>query len=165
MGYLGHSAQRMMLMRILLLPLLWLFVPPAAAQQTSHACAGVAEAAARLACYDNEFPPAPEVIAAATEKSQADFGLAKPRGSLRNPDQTVEQADPERIESRLTKVVHGGGGQRTFHLENGQVWTQTESRSSGHVQTGDGVQVRKAMLGGYQLVMPSGVAVRVRRTR
>lgn len=150
-------------MRCLLLSLLGLFAPPLAAQQASHACASVAEPAARLACYDKTFPPPPEVIEAATEKAQADFGLNKPRDPLRNPGQSVEQADPGRIESRVTKVDHGG--QRSFHLENGQIWTQADSISSGHMQAGDTVQVRKGILGGYLLVMPNGVALRVRRTR
>lgn len=152
-------------MRCLLLPLLWLIAPPLAAQQATHSCANVAEPAARLACYDRAFPPPPEVIEAATEKAQADFGLDKPRGSLRNPGQTDEQADPERIESRVAKVGHVREGQRIFTLENGQVWTQTDSRGGGHVQAGDVVQVRKGILSGYLLAMPNGVAVRVRRTR
>jgi uncharacterized cupin superfamily protein len=53
---------------------------------------------------------------------------------------------------------------RSFNLENGQVWMQAESRSTGHVQAGDAVQVRKGLLGVYQLVMPNGVTLRVRRT-
>lgn len=145
--------------------LLWLFALPLAAQPATHDCAGVAAPSARLACYDKAFPPLPEVIEAAVEKAQADFGLDNQREPLRSPGQTAEQADPERIESRVVKVDYGSGGQRIFVLENGQVWAQTEARSSGHLQSGDPVQVRKAMLGGYHLVMPNGVSVRVRRTR
>ncbi len=152
-------------MRCLVLSFFWLFAQPLAAQQITHACSSVAQPAARLACYDKAFPPPPEVIEAATEKAQAGFGLNQPREPLRNPGQTVEQVDPERIESQVMKVDHGRDGQRIFTLENGQVWTQTESRSSGHVQAGDAVQVRKALMGGYHLVMPNGVVVRVRRVR
>ncbi|TWT21165.1 hypothetical protein FQY83_07315 [Luteimonas marina] len=144
--------------------ILLLLALPAAAQQPTHACASEAQAAARLACYDKAFPPPPEVIEAATEQAQADFGLNKPRDPLLNPGQTVEQADPERIESRVAKVDHYNG-QRVFRLENGQVWTQAESRGSGHVQAGEVVQVRKGLLGTYMLIMPNGVALRVRRTR
>ncbi len=149
-----------------LLPSVLLFVAlPLAAQPDTHACAKVADPAARLACYDSAFPPPPDVIAAATEKAQADFGLDRPRDGLLNPGQTREQADPERIESKVARVGAGRDGQRIFTLENGQVWTQTDSRAGGHLQVGDAVQVRKAMLAGYQLVMPNGVIVRVRRTR
>ena len=151
-------------MRCFMFPLLCLFALPLSAQGTgSHACASVAGAAARLACYDKAFPPPVEVIEAETEKAEAEFGLNRPRDTLLNPGQTLEQADPERIESRVTSVTQGG--QRSFHLENGQVWTQTDARSIGHVKVGDVVQVRRAVLGGYQLVMPNGVSLRVRRAR
>lgn len=138
---------------------------PLAAQPGSHPCASVVGASARLACYDRAFPPPPEVIEAAAEKAQADFGLDRPGNELLDPGQTAGQADPERIESRVVKVDQVGGGQRRFSLENGQDWTQTDSRSGGHVQAGDVVQVRKAIFAGYHLVMPNGVIVRVRRTR
>lgn len=152
-------------MRSFLFLLMSLFALPLAAQTPTHACAGVVDPAARLACYDKAFPPPPEVIEAAVEKAQADFGLEKPGDPLLGPGQTVEQADPERIESRVARVDYGSSGQRVFALENGQVWTQTEARSSGHLQPGELVQVRKAILGGYHLVMPNGVSLRVRRTR
>lgn len=152
-------------MRCPLLLLLWLAALPLAAQQPTHDCAGVAEPAARLACYDRAFPPPPEVNEVAAAKAQGEFGLDKPRESLRNPGQTVEQADPDRIESRVVKVDYAHNGQRSFSLENGQVWRQTESRSTGHVRAGDTVQVRKALLGSYMLMTPDGVGLRVSRAR
>ncbi|MGJ4728241.1 hypothetical protein [Luteimonas sp. SDU101] len=145
--------------------LLWLPALSLAAQQPTHACTSVVEPAQRLACYDKAFPPPPEVSEAATERAQASFGLDKPRETLRNPGQTVEQADPERIESRVVKVDYAHGGQRSFSLENGQVWRQAEARSTGHVRAGDVVQVRKAIMGGYRLLTPDGVGLRVSRAR
>lgn len=152
-------------MRRILPLLMWLFALPLAAQQPTHPCAGVVEPAARLACYDGAFPPPPEVGEAAAQRAHADFGLVRQHDSLRNPGQMTGQSDPERIESRVAKVNHASGGQRGFHLENGQVWTQTESSSLGHVRAGDLVQVRKGLVGGYQLVTLGGVALRVRRAR
>ena len=48
LGYSGMSAEGAMPMRCLLFPLLYSFALPLAAQQPTHACAGVAEAAKRL---------------------------------------------------------------------------------------------------------------------
>lgn len=155
-------SMRLSLSLSLCLPLC-LFALPAAAQPASHACATVADATARLACYDKAFPPPPEVIEEANEIAKASFGLDQPRDALRNPGATDAQADPERIESRIAEVDYGA--QRRFTLDNGQVWMQTDARSGGHVRPGDVVQVRKAILGGYTLVMPNGVTLRVRRTR
>lgn len=147
-------------MRLALFSLLF-FAPQLAAQQATHACSGVSEPAARLACYDKAFPPPPEVIAAVSEKAHAEFGLNKPR----DQGDGMEPASPERIESRVVKVDHGSNGQRSFTLENGQVWALTESRTGGHVNAGDVVQVRKGLMNGFQLVTPSGVLLRVRRVR
>ncbi len=156
------------MIRRVLLPLLTLFALPLAAQHNRHACAAVAAPEARLACYDRAFPPsqeaAAEAAAAAAKAQAAAFGLHKPTPS---PDsaQPTAAVDPERIESRVAKVDHGSGGLRTFHLENGQVWTLAESRSTGQVKAGDTVQVRKGVLAGYTLVTPSKVTLRVRRVR
>lgn len=155
----------MMPMRCVLTSILLLAAPSLAAQAPTHACAGEPDPAARLACYDRAFPPPVEVIEAAKERARADFGLDGERRALRNPGDAGGQADPERIEARLAKVTHIGGGLRSFELDNGQVWTQTDARSGGQVQAGDAVQVRKAILSGYVLVMPNGVTLRVRRSR
>lgn len=152
-------------MRCVLPVFLWLFALPLAAQPAGHPCANVVDPAARLACYDEAFPLPQEVIEAAVAKAQADFGLDGQDEPLLSPGQSAEQANPERIESRVVKVDDGRGMERIVTLENGQVWSQTGARSSGHLQAGDVVQVRKATLGGYHLVMPNGVSVRVRRTR
>lgn len=137
---------------------------PLAAQPAAHPCALVAASAERLACYDEAFPPPPEVHEAANKQARADFGLDTPRESTRDPGRAVEDADPDRIESTVVKVDHGRDG-RSFRLENGQVWTQTDARSGGQVQAGDTVRVSRAILAGYQLLTPNGVVLRVRRTR
>lgn len=155
--------RRPMIRTVLMLALAGL-VPAASMAQDTHRCASIVDPAGRLACYDDAFPPSPEVVEAATEQARADFGLAAPRASLRSPADAAQQHDPESIESRVTRVDHGGGS-RTFHLENGQVWSQTESRSTGHVRAGEMVRLRKAVLSGFTLVTPDGVALRVRRVR
>lgn len=138
-------------MRCFLLSLLCLFALPLAAQASTHACSRVAEPAARLACYDRMYPPAPETHAAATETVQTDFGLNVP-------------TSPERIESRVLTVEHGHDGKRRFTLENGHVWTQTDANGV-RVKAGDTVQVRRGTMGSYLLVAPNGVTLRVRRAR
>ena len=152
-------------MRCSLLSLLCLVAAPVGAQQPTHACTTVADAAARLACYDKAFPVPVEVIKAANQKAEAEFGWNSPTEKLRNPGQSAEEADPKRIESRVVKVDHMSNGYRRFELENGQAWTLTEAQSSGHVKAGDTVQVRKGLVAGYMLVTPSGVSLRVRRAR
>lgn len=152
-------------MRRVSLSILWLLALPVAAQETHHPCAGEADPVARLACYDEAFPLPQHVVEAGKQQAQAGFGLVRPRDISPDSQQALETIVPGRIESRVIDVDHDRSGQRRFTLENGQTWTQTEARSSGHVQVGDVVQVRKGVLGAYQLVTAAGVFLRVRRTR
>lgn len=135
-----------------------------AAAEASHDCAAVADPAARLACYDKAFPPTPIAHEVAAKKAVEQFGLDKPTTPLLNPGQTLEEADPERIASRVAKVEYNGS-KRTVTLENGQVWTLAEATSSGHMSSGDAVTLRKGALGSFQMVTPNGVSLRVRRVR
>lgn len=163
--YSGRTAVLGVTMRLVPLSILWLIALPLAAQETAHPCARVADPAARLACYDAAFPLPPEVIEAGQQQAQAGFGLIRPRDSSQGPQQALETVVPGRIESRVIHVDPGRSGERTITLENGQIWTQTEAHSSGHVQIGDVIQIRKGALGAYQLVTAAGVYLRVRRTR
>jgi len=148
-----------MTIRMFVFPVALLLASDVAAQAPTHACANEAEPAARLTCYDKAFPPPPEANEAARERAEARFGLKQADAA------SVEGRDPERIESRVTRIGNPGSAQRIFHLQNGQAWIQADARGTGQVQPGDTVQVRKGLLGAYQLVMPNGVVLRVRRTR
>jgi len=152
-------------MRWMALSIMWLLALPLAAREATHPCAQVAGSAARLACYDAAFPLSAEVREAEAQQVQAAFGLNTPRAPMRGVESRIEQTDLDGFEGRVIKVDHGPGGVRSFRFENGQIWTQTEARSTGHVQDGQTVQLRKGVLGSYQLVTPSGVVLRVRRTR
>lgn len=152
-------------MRRLLVPLvLLLFASPLAAQSPSHPCAGESDPSRRLACYDKAFPLSPEVKKAALGRAVDEFGVAKPQNTSVSPGGGVASPDLDRIKGKIVAVEYGAGARR-FRLDNGQVWTQTDPRSSGHVRVGESVEVRKAILGGYSLVMPNGISVRVTRTR
>ncbi len=152
-------------MRTVLTTILVFAAAPLAAQPAGHACAMQPDPTARLACYDRAFPPPPEVQEAARQQAEAGFGLgsAKARQDVSEPVAVGEDADS--MQARVERVDYHGGGLRVFVLENGQSWMQTDSRSMGHVQPGDQVLVRKGLMGGYLLVMPNGVAVRVKRLR
>lgn len=148
-----------------LLALLAVLSAPLGAQQPSHACASLAAPAARLACYDEAFPLLPEVAEAAARRARDEFGLVRLPESPGDAESAIDQQGLEQVESRVLRVDRGRDGQRIVILENGQVWAQTGSHSSGYLKAGDLVQVRKGLVGGYALVMSNGVTVRVRRTR
>jgi hypothetical protein len=138
---------------------------PLAAQQPGHACAMRSDPTARLACYDRAFPPPPEVREAARQQAEAGFGLEPAKVGQDGSEPVAGAKDADSMQARVERVDYHGGGLRVFVLGNGQSWIQTDSRGTGHVQPGDQVQVRKGLVGGYLLVMPNGVSLRVKRTR
>ena len=131
----------------------------------SHACARVVGAAARLACYDQAFPPPPEVHEETARRARQAFGMAPAQARAAAPDRVAAQAEPDRIEDRVAAVDYGSGGRRRISLENGQSWDVVDTTSSGPVRRGDQVLVRKGLLGAFLLTTPAGVSLRVRRTR
>lgn len=137
----------------------------ASAAEPTHACALVVDAGARLSCYDEAFPPPPEVGEAAARKAIDGFGLGDNSSSAPVSTPGAETADPDSVAARVVRVDYGSGGRRRVLLDNDQAWTLAEASSAGPLRPGDEVLVRKGLMGGYLLRTPSGVSLRVRRTR
>ncbi len=131
----------------------------------SHPCARVAGAAERLACYDQAFPPPPDVREEEARRARQAFGMAPAQARAAGPDRAATPAEPDRIEDRVAAVDYGSGGRRRISLENGQSWDVVDTTSSGPLRQGDQVVVRKGLLGGFLLTTPAGVSLRVRRSR
>lgn len=139
--------------------------PSAHAQaQPAHPCAAKLLPAERLSCYDAAFPPTGDVQGAVRQQAVQAFGQRDAGPILRNPGQSAEEVDPSRIEARVLKVDYGPAG-RLVTLANDQAWKVLDASGQGHLNEGDMVSIRKAALGGYQLITAAGVGLRVRRVR
>lgn len=165
MKYSREAFSQTMHMRCAVVFVMSVIACPLPAQEVPHPCVKVIALDERLACYDAAFPRPPEIIEAGMRHAEASFGLNRPRSAQSGSEYQVERADSDGFESRVIKVDYGRNGQRSFGLENGQVWTQAEGRAGGHVQDGEVVQVRKGLMGSYQLITSAGVVLRVRRAR
>ena len=135
------------------------------AAEPGHPCALVVDPGDRLVCYDEAFPPPAEVHQAAAKKAIDEFGLGDRASTPGAPAQGLDANDPGSVVGLVAGVDYGSGGRRRVLLENGQAWTLTESSSAGPLKPGDEVLVRKGLMGSYLLRTPSGVSLRVRRTR
>lgn len=139
------------------------------ASAAEHRCATLADAVARLACYDRIFPPLIEAERASaagksTEELKAEFGLSVREVEERKPD--AERAQRiDRIEAKVSSVRNIQGGQRVVSLDNGQVWQLTEGGSKGPLSAGDDITIRRALMGSFILVTQGGVGLRARRVR
>ncbi|GAB2496615.1 hypothetical protein [Arenimonas alkanexedens] len=135
------------------------------AQAPSHACAATEDPEARLACYDEAFPPvasAANMDEARREQARRDFGLS----TVQKREMVAEDdRDPtgDRIEAVVVSVSRRGNGQRLVTLDNEQIWLITEVTDKGRLADGDAVVVRRGMIGNYLMRTPGRVTLRVRR--
>lgn len=79
----------------------------------------------------------------------------------RSGDEAVRE-----ISATVTAVRSANDGRRTFELDNGQVWTHTETPiREFELRPGDRVTIRRGALSSFVLLVPGQPSTRVRRTR
>jgi hypothetical protein len=160
---------------VLLVPLALLAASPARAQLDPAAvqrCRIIAEAAARLACYDAIALPgigsragwgAPVATAPATAPAAApgpgpggDFGLSRP----------APEAAADRVVSRVVGRVEDFPNGLKLTLENGQVWQLSESATGFYNLESPRVTITRGLISGFVMAMDGvNAPLKVRRIR
>lgn len=136
------------------------------------ACRGVADAAARLACFDaaagalETAERAGDVVvidrAGVAETRRQLFGFEMP--TLPRLFGSEGATEISSIDTTLQSASLVGEGRWVFRLADGSVWRQIDSeRVRFQNRPGQTVQVRKASLGSFLLTVGGSRAVRVRR--
>jgi hypothetical protein len=159
---------------------------PAFAQEAPlekvYACAGVADGAQRLACFDSAVASLKQAEnsggLAVVNREQIDkaekeaFGLATPSlsalaESARSAGSTVVAETPkalERVTFPVKAVRMGPDNKYRFVMENGQEWRQTDTIKLPAIGKGPWqAEIRKAAIGTYMLKLDDRTAVRVKR--
>jgi outer membrane biosynthesis protein TonB len=157
------------------------------------ACSAIADAAARLACFDAESArldpsagakvetpppvrPAPESPAAPpappTTPPAATAGpTPTPKPTL--GEEQLRRNEPAReavqsLEAKIAETRRSTGGIYYVTLDNGQVWRHEEGSMAEYLRPGDAVTIQRAALGSYRLVLDGGRSkswIRVTRVR
>jgi hypothetical protein len=124
--------------------------PPAVSSKSSAAVGSKSSAATQVT-------PAP---GANTDQ----FGLTT--GQVLRKESNGERSPAlKKMTARIVTLSHRPGGALVLHLDNGQVWEQTEDGPDLHIAAGDPVAIDRGILGAYWLSPVSGhLAVKVRRT-
>lgn len=161
-------------LRLLRLPIAGLFLVSGAAASTDPAlaqCAAIADAGARLACYDARAnPPAPApapvpptapaperpATAPAAPPAPGDFGL---------PKSTSPESRP-RVTARIAGPLREWQPGTLFKLDNGQVWKAVGDDAGYYPGIPDNAEVTitQTFFGGYVLEIAAiGRKVKVKR--
>jgi hypothetical protein len=69
------------------------------------------------------------------------------------------------VGSVLKLSVHKDNGRFIITLDNGQRWSQTESKPDVSLAIGEEVRIQKSSIGSYMLTTEKGAETRVRRDR
>lgn len=117
-----------------------------------HACAQESDDAKRLACYDNAAGHAPPLGAAISHPAPKDD-----RAAVFAP--TPPKAT--QITASITHITRRADGRFVITLDNGQIWSEAETKERLSVNTGDIVSIRSELLGAHYLRTTSGADVRV----
>lgn len=143
--------------------------PPPAVFQAVIDCKAIADAAARLACYDKAVGALDaaratnELVvtdrATVREAKRGLFGLDLPSLKLFGDGKDEEVTE---IEGKITAIRLAKDGFPVFTLEDGARWKQTDGRNT-YPKPGSVVRIRKASLGSFMANVDGQPAVRVAR--
>lgn len=131
---------------------------------TLDACTRIAADKERLECFDRESaalsrraPPLSRELAVAPEATSArqltpeqKFGLSPDRVRQQEEHRGAAPAMKE-LQAHVTRLSGSGASRYMIVLDNGQVWRQTETRSSFSLRPGDLVTVSQGALGAFFL--------------
>lgn len=159
-----------------------LLCPAAGASDPVAACTNIADAAARLECYDRasgrkvDAGAAAGAVAGTAAAASAQPVVAAPQAAAPPVDSTatfglsrekiaeVQQESGELKATVASVANHSQPGRWVVTLDNGQVWEQRETTpASRRPQPGDRVTITTASLGSYLLTAPGRGSNRVRR--
>ena len=145
------------------------------ALRATVSCKSMADAQARLACFDARVPDLEKILAregvvildrkAIEDAQKSAFGKAKAPIPGVNDDSghAAPAQEINAVEGRIQSVRQMADGKWVFTLEDGARWVQTEYTSFRTPKPGDMMRIRKAALGSFMANINNGRAIRVRR--
>jgi hypothetical protein len=142
---------------------------PAFAAETSipaelKVCASIKRNTERLSCYDRAMgalAAGKEATAALPAAAEASFGVSANK-EVKSKPEIAERGDVDSVTANVKSFGHTDDGSRVFNLDNGQKWRQIDTKDP-LLKAGDAVTIKRAALGSFQMFVPTGRAIKVRR--
>jgi hypothetical protein len=145
-----------------LVPLLLLSSAALADDAALLRCRGIADAAARLACYDALPLTATEGRAGQAAAKQGSQPLTAEQFGLE--EKLAPKSEVDAIESQIPGRFEGWQPNMSIRLANGQVWQVTDGSSRIYDLVNPKVEIRRGVLGAFYLnIAGDNRTVRVRR--
>jgi hypothetical protein len=119
-------------------------------------CAAESDRTQRLACFDELASSLPKI-------KQDQFGMTADIAQKRNPTAPYLPDQNETVSGKIVRLREGPAGLLIFTLDNGQVWTQTESRPNIRFAVGDGIRLEHGAMGSVWLAADKARKTRVKR--
>lgn len=138
-------------------------------------CRSLTNGADRLACFDRESAgvesaiAARELVVVSKEEVRSSrrslFGLSLPSLAIFGGKAEDGQDAIKEVEGVIAAATQRGDDNWVFRLQDGAVWTQTDSRQLALTpKAGLPVKIRRAALGSYMMNVNGGLGIRVKRT-
>jgi hypothetical protein len=124
--------------------------------ESVHACTQEPDDVKRLACYDNAAGRAQSPAVAINQPTAAPKTLERP--VAQTPAAPPKAAE---ITASITHITRRADGRYVMTLDNGQIWSEVETKERFSVNKGDTVTIRSELLGAHYLRTPLGADVRV----
>lgn len=136
------------------------------------ACQAIADAAARLACFDASSSDlekarlAKEVVlldrADVRKTRRSLFGFSLPDLPFFDGDDSAEEDELKEIQTTFESVRELGLGKWQFTIPDGGTWQTTEAVTT-FLREGQNVTIKKGIAGGYMMKIGNGPLRRVKR--
>ena len=122
-----------------------------------RACAGIAEATQRLACFDALVPALPKVKA-------DQFGMTARIAEKRDPV-AAEAKKNETLPGTIIALGRTSNGRLIFTLDNQQVWVQAEPQPTLRFEVGEAVHIEHGIFTSLWLAADKNRKTRVTRVQ
>lgn len=145
---------------------------PPAIYQSVIDCRSIADAAARLACFDSAVSAMAsaredkELVVmdrtAVREARRGLFGFTLPKLKLFGGGDDDDEEDVKEIETTIAGMRSAADGFPIFTLADGARWKQTDGRIA-YPKAGTAIRIRRAALGSYMAQIDKRAGIRVMR--
>lgn len=129
-----------------------------------RSCLSIERNTERLACFDRGVAVLLGTTTSGAPSPESSFGLVAntPKPNVAKVAEAPD--DVKTVRGRVTGVSESSMNGALITLDNGQTWRQI-SGSTMLLKVGDEVEINRAALGSFQMIVPSGRNGKVKRVR